>query len=293
MLPGATLLRSRQMLTLEHTDRMVCQNHVWMSFVFAQGLRIRRRLGIADLDLLEALFAPLVDSPFFVKDAQFRYVATNDAMVRLCGLSRQSQLLGRTARDIFSAPVASMYEIQEKRVLMGDMIPDRIEMVSVPNRRPTWLLTNQIPLFDDAGSVVGTAGSCRRLSLGREANTEFFRMAQVVEDIRRNFDRPLNLQRLANAANLSVSKIERNFQKLMRETPRKYHQKIRMQHAVSMLCKDYQLEQIAIACGYSDHSSFSRGFKAVLGVTPTEYRQLNRDCGPFRQSADYPARKAS
>jgi AraC-like DNA-binding protein len=236
---------------------------------------VSRLLGIADLDLLEALFAPLVDSPFFIKDADFRYVAANDAMVHLCGFSRRSQLLGRTARDIFPAPSASKYEAEEKEVLGGKKIPDRIEMIAVPNRRPAWLLTNQIPVFDSSGCVVGTAGTSRRLDLGRTTCACFIRMAKVVEEIRRHFDQPLNLDRLARVANLSVSQIERDFQKLMRETPRKYQQKVRMQHALTMLLENYSLAEIAISCGFSDHSAFSRTFKDWLGLTPTDYRKLN------------------
>jgi AraC-like DNA-binding protein len=31
---------------------------------------------------------------------------------------------------------------------------------------------------------------------------------------------------------------------------------------------------VAALCGYTDHSAFTRQFKAIVGVTPLEYRML-------------------
>jgi AraC-like DNA-binding protein len=31
--------------------------------------------------------------------------------------------------------------------------------------------------------------------------------------------------------------------------------------------------QVALACGYADHSAFTRQFKAAVGVTPREFRE--------------------
>jgi AraC-like DNA-binding protein len=33
--------------------------------------------------------------------------------------------------------------------------------------------------------------------------------------------------------------------------------------------------EIAQACGYGDHSAFTRQFKATTGLTPSQYRQLS------------------
>jgi AraC-like DNA-binding protein len=31
---------------------------------------------------------------------------------------------------------------------------------------------------------------------------------------------------------------------------------------------------VAALCGYTDHSAFTRQFKATVGITPSEYRTL-------------------
>jgi AraC-like DNA-binding protein len=35
--------------------------------------------------------------------------------------------------------------------------------------------------------------------------------------------------------------------------------------------------EIAIACGYHDHSAFTRQFKATVGMTPSEYRAMQKN----------------
>lgn len=49
--------------------------------------------------------------------------------------------------------------------------------------------------------------------------------------------------------------------------------KIRLDAASAMLADPGKtITEIAAACGYQDHSAFSRVFKATVGVTPSEYR---------------------
>jgi AraC-like DNA-binding protein len=78
---------------------------------------------------------------------------------------------------------------------------------------------------------------------------------------------------LAQITNLSVAQIERYFQKIFSLTPRQMIIKIRLDAASAMLADQSKtITDIAAACGYQDHSAFSRVFKATVGVTPSEYR---------------------
>ena len=52
-----------------------------------------------------------------VKDADLRYVAAHDAMLRLCGVVRKDDILGHRARAFFSPPVAEPYESLDRQVL--------------------------------------------------------------------------------------------------------------------------------------------------------------------------------
>ena len=36
------------------------------------------------------------------------------------------------------------------------------------------------------------------------------------------------------------------------------------------------ITEIALRCGYTDHSAFSRQFKALTGLSPSQYRDSHR-----------------
>lgn len=231
-----------------------------------------QQLGVADIPLLEALFAPLIDNPFFIKNENFQYVAVNDAMLHLCGVSRRNQLVGKTAWEVFPPEAASRYEIDERQVLSGHPITDRLEMVIAAGLAPVWLLLSQIPVRNHKGRIVGIAGTSRRIDLGRFDNASYARLAKAIQHIRDTFDRPLNLKRLSSVSELSASQLERDFRRLLRASPRRYQQKVRIEHALILLQRNQSIAAIAHSCGFSDHSAFTRRFKELTGISPKRYR---------------------
>lgn len=62
------------------------------------------------------------------------------------------------------------------------------------------------------------------------------------------------------------------------ESLAKYVLRVKMSHARKLLevDKNYSIQEIAQKCGYEDHSNFTRAFKSVYGVTPTQYKKDNR-----------------
>jgi len=50
-------------------------------------------------------------------------------------------------------------------------------------------------------------------------------------------------------------------------------EEIRIRHASELLLHfDHKLQQVAAMTGYADSFSFSRAFKRVIGVSPSNYR---------------------
>ena len=45
------------------------------------------------------------------------------------------------------------------------------------------------------------------------------------------------------------------------------------EHAHRLLHTDMPITEVALQCGYTDHSAFTRQFKALTGFTPRQYRQ--------------------
>lgn len=236
-----------------------------------------RRLGGLDLEMLEVLFAGLPDSPFFVKDSELRYVAANPAMARLCGVKRPERLIGKTARDVFGEGLARRYEALDRQVLgSGQAIINKVDLSAGRGVAPTWLLFSRAPVKDADGEVVGVAATSRRLKAADPEHPTYPRLSAVAERIEQRLDEPLELGSLAAMAQLSKSQLERDFHALFGFTPRDYLQKCRIEKALSLLESEASVAEIAYACGYADHSAFSRRFRDLVGTSPRAYRAALR-----------------
>ena len=95
----------------------------------------------------EELFDRIADTVFFLKDRNARYVAVNETLVRRCNLAGKADLIGRTAREIFPAPLGDRFDDQDQRVLReGLSINGRLELHLYPDGRQGWCLTWKEPL---------------------------------------------------------------------------------------------------------------------------------------------------
>ncbi|MGH8723189.1 MAG: PAS domain-containing protein, partial [Burkholderiales bacterium] len=93
-----------------------------------------------------------VPAMLFVKDAQeLRYVRFNRAAEELLGMSR-SELIGRSAAEVFPAQVAGSLTAADRTVLAGRSVVDiPEEIVATVARGPRVLHTKKIPIRDSSG----------------------------------------------------------------------------------------------------------------------------------------------
>jgi AraC-like DNA-binding protein len=242
-----------------------------------QGSSARAALGasIADMFFTEPLFDALPDVVFFIKDLEGRYVVVNRTLARRCGVKDKATLLGRTASEVFAAPFGARFMAQDRAVLEdGVEIDDQLELHLYPNRDPGWCLTQKRPLRNSAGQIVGLAGVSRDLAMADHKNPAYHKVADAVRVIHEQYEQPLALPALAAVANMSVAQIERYFLRIFHLTPRQLIIKTRLDAAARLLAGNTSVADIAQACGYADHSAFTRQFRATVGVTPSEYRQM-------------------
>lgn len=222
---------------------------------------------------LQALFDALPDVVFFLKDTHGRYTHANLTLVKRLGLPRREDLLGRTPVELFSSPLGSAYAQQDRRALAGHVIEDQLEIHVFPNREPGWCLTRKTPLRRD-GTIVGLIGISRDMIQPDGRHPGYARLRRVLDHMETHYGDAVRMQALADLAGLSLSQLERQFRRVFHLTPQQWLTRLRIDAAMDRLQGTETIADIGMACGFSDQSAFTRQFKAMVGVTPRDYRKL-------------------
>lgn len=114
------------------------------------------------------------------------------------------------------------------------------------------------------------------------ANLDYVdRVNRAVDYITRNLAEPLRLEDVARAACFSSYHFHRIFRGVMGETLAAFVKRVRLERAVHLLShrKGASITDIALACGFSSSSDFTRSFRAQYGVPPSKF-----DITGFRQA---------
>ena len=99
------------------------------------------------------------------------------------------------------------------------------------------------------------------------------RLARVRDFILSNIDHNITLKELANEACLSPYHFIRTFKATFGVTPHRYIIDLKVGFAKRMISNNSaSFSQIAFMTGFSNQSHFSRVFKQLTGLTPSEYR---------------------
>ncbi|HVN74809.1 MAG TPA: AraC family transcriptional regulator [Thermoanaerobaculaceae bacterium] len=222
------------------------------------------------VDLLDRL----PDVVFFAKDTAGVYVAANRTLVQRLGMTEKAALLGRTARDVFPAPLGERYLAQDLAVCRtGREIADLLELHLYPNRLEGWCVTSKVPIRGASGAVIGLAGTSRDVH-APAAESSMEELAEAVRHIRDHFDRPLRVADVAALAHLSEYRFARRIRAVFGLTPAQLVIKTRIDAARRMLQDTEEtIGAIAQACGYCDQSALTRQFKVAVGLTPAQYRE--------------------
>lgn len=238
--------------------------------------RFLDRLGSGEEFL--GLFDLLPGYSFFVKDRQGRFIDLNRRGCEYCGVSCVEEAIGKTDHDFFPKQRADQYACDDRSVMDSDTaIVNRIESAPEAEGSPRLVATTKTPLHDRQGRVIGVAGFSRSIERMRDQSADAGAFEKVMQQLYANCHQNITNKELARMANLSTSQFERRFRHAFGVTPRQYLQRTRVEKAARLLADtDQSVSQIAQACGFYDHAHFSRSFRSIMTVTPSDYRQSRR-----------------
>ena len=104
------------------------------------------------------------------------------------------------------------------------------------------------------------------------------RMQQMMQYIIGNLDQEVNLTDLAESMYVSASTLSRIFKKNTGVYFADYVTRLRLQQSLMLLSgTDQNMTQIALACGFTNSTSFNRAFRKEMNMSPTQYRELHSD----------------
>jgi AraC family transcriptional regulator len=110
--------------------------------------------------------------------------------------------------------------------------------------------------------------------LGKDAMPPLTRIIPALVHIQAHLDQDLSLDALADHAGVSKFHFHELFKTATGETPKSYVERLRLEWAAMQLrIRRVAVVDVALECGYRNHETFTRAFRARFQTSPSEYRK--------------------
>ena len=234
------------------------------------------RIGTIAPEAIE-LFDYLEDTPLWIKDEAGHYEWVNVSFLLNFGVKTRAEIIGRTDYDFCGEVLSNQYRIDDERVLRGERILSRVELVGRFDHTARWCVTSKVPLRDTQGDIVGTAGVTRPLARmdahGVASTPTDSPLSIAIRFISQRYAERITNEDLAKVCGLSVRAFERQFHAAYTSSPHDYIRGLRVRMSCSPLVFTRKtLAEVATEFGFADQSHFTKEFRRIMGETPRAYR---------------------
>ena len=121
-------------------------------------------------------------------------------------------------------------------------------------------------------SSIRTDQDTQRLSVPSRIGVRHPKLAQVIHLMEENIEEPISPAVLALDVGLSTRQLERLFRRYLSRSPKRYYMELRLQKARNLLLQtDMSVINVALACGFTSPSHFSKCYRTHYATTP--YRE--------------------
>lgn len=121
-------------------------------------------------------------------------------------------------------------------------------------------------------SSIRTDHDSQRLSVPTRIGVRHTKLAQVIERMESNTEDPVSPTVLARDVGLSTRQLERLFRRYLNRSPKRFYMELRLQKARNLLLQtDMTVINVALACGFTSPSHFSKCYRTQYNTTP--YRE--------------------
>lgn len=247
---------------------------------------ISHKKNICHVESLDAflryvnVIMPLINSlsnlTFFVKSTDARYLLVNDNLAKRCGMQCVKSIIGKKSEEVYHYDLGLGYSEQDEEVMCKNRaVVNRLELHSYSSGVLGWCLTTKMPVSLESGEMVGVVGISVDLQEERLIRQNINTKLKLVKNyIDENFCSDIKIKELSSVAEMSTSQLNRYFKDIFQITPQQFIQKKRLELAIDLLRNQLSITEIAAECGYSDHSAFSRKFKELTTMSPTDFKNM-------------------
>ncbi|CTQ33968.1 GlxA family transcriptional regulator [Jannaschia rubra] len=121
-------------------------------------------------------------------------------------------------------------------------------------------------------SSIRTDQDSQRLSIPTRIGVRHPRLSQVIREMEQAIEEPVSPATLAAGVGMSTRQLERLFRRYLDRSPKRYYMELRLGRARNLLMQtDMSIINVALACGFTSPSHFSKCYRAHYGTTP--YRE--------------------
>ncbi len=119
---------------------------------------------------------------------------------------------------------------------------------------------------------IRTDQDTQRLSVPTRIGVRHPKLSTVIQIMEANIEDPISPSILARDVGMSTRQLERLFRRYLNRSPKRYYMELRLQKARNLLLQtDMSVINVALACGFTSPSHFSKCYRAQYQTTP--YRE--------------------
>ena len=121
-------------------------------------------------------------------------------------------------------------------------------------------------------SSIRTNEDQQRLSIPTRIGVRHPKLSRVIQTMEINIEDPISPSDLATNVGMSTRQLERLFRRYLNKSPKRYYMGLRLQKARNLLMQtDMSVINVALSCGFSSPSHFSKCYRSHYATTP--YRE--------------------
>lgn len=110
----------------------------------------------------------------------------------------------------------------------------------------------------------------QRMSLKVGGEYRHSKLSLALQIMQNNIEDPLSPDEIADVIDLSTRQLERLFAKHLKQSPKRYYLRLRLERARELLRQtEMSITEISVVCGFRSPSHFSKSYRKEFGTNPS------------------------